>query len=190
MEWRDEGVILSVRKHQETATIVEVLTRAHGRHAGVVRGGASRKMAPHLQAGNQVDVTWQARLEDHLGTFKLEVSQARAAVLMGSRRGLAGLGAVTALCQALLAEREPQAALYQATCVLLDLIAEDGPWPPVYVRWELALAEALGFPLDLSRCAATDQTEDLIYVSPKSGRAVSRTGGAGWEDRLLPLPGF
>ncbi|MEM9268459.1 MAG: DNA repair protein RecO, partial [Pseudomonadota bacterium] len=84
MEWRDEGVILAVRKHQETAAIVELLTADHGRHAGVVRGGTSRKMTPHLQPGNRVDVVWQARLEDHLGTFKLEVTQARAATLMGS----------------------------------------------------------------------------------------------------------
>ncbi|MEM6467360.1 MAG: DNA repair protein RecO [Pseudomonadota bacterium] len=190
MEWRDEGVILAVRKHQETAAIVELLTAGHGRHAGVVRGGISRKMTPHLQPGNRVDVVWQARLEDRLGTFKLEVTQARAATLMGSRRQLAGLGAVTALCQALLAEREPQGALYRATSVALEVMAQDGPWPPVYVRWEVALAEALGYPLDLSECAATGATEDLVFVSPKSGRAVSRSGGQGWEDRLLPLPGF
>jgi DNA repair protein RecO (recombination protein O) len=186
MDWRDEGVILALRPHGEHAAIIEVFTRGHGRHAGVVRGGASRRMAPHLQPGTQVAATWSARLSDHLGAFTIEPVKSRAHILQ-DRLALAGLTSVCALAQLALPERAAHPALWDITVALLD--AMDGPgWTSAYLRWELRLLEELGFGLDLSACAVTGATTGLAFVSPKSGRAVSRTAAGDWADRLLPLP--
>ena len=186
MDWRDEGIVLGVRRHGETSTILDVLTAAHGRHAGVVRGGTSRKIAPLLQPGADLDVTWRARLEEHLGTFTVEPRKSRSA-LMTDRRALAGLNAVTGLLLFALPEREAHGALYRRTGALLDMMGESPFWPIAYVRWEMALLEDLGFALDLSVCAVTGATEGLSYVSPRSGRAVSEAGAGDWAERLLPL---
>ncbi len=185
MEWREEGLLLAVRRHGESAAIIEVLTEGHGRHAGIVRGGGSRKMAAILQPGAQLDATWRARLEHHLGTFTVEPLKSRAH-LMGDRLTLAGLNALTALLSYALPEREAHATLYRQTLTVLDMM--DGEfWPLAYLRWELSLLEELGFGLDLSQCAVTGAETDLTYISPKSGRAVA-TGGAGdWADKLLPF---
>lgn len=188
IEWRDQGAVLRVRTHGESAAIVEVFTESHGRHAGVVRGGAGRRMAPVLQPGAQLDVTWRARLEDHIGTFTVEPLRSRAASAMGSRQALAGLNAVTALLSFSLPEREPHPALYRRSLTLLDLLGHEEAWPLAYLRWELALLEEMGFGLDLASCAVTGTRDDLAYVSPRSGRAVSRGGAGDWADRLLPLP--
>ncbi len=188
MEWRDQGILLSARRHGETSAIIEVFTPTHGRHAGVVRGGTSRKIAPILQPGAQLDLTWRARLEDHIGAFTVEPVRSRAATAMGGRLSLAGLNAVTALLRFALPEREPHLPLYRRTEALLDLLGQDALWPLAYLRWELALLEELGYGLDLSCCAVTGSVEDLAYVSPKSGRAVSRAGAGEWAARLLPLP--
>ncbi len=185
MEWREEGLLLAVRRHGESAAIIEVLTEGHGRHAGIVRGGGSRKMAAILQPGAQLDATWRARLEDHLGTFTIEPLKSRAH-LMSDKLTLAGLNALTALLSYALPEREAHATLYRQTVTVLDMM--DGEfWPLAYLRWELSLLDELGFGLDLSRCAVTGAETDLTYISPKSGRAVA-TGGAGdWADKLLPF---
>lgn len=188
MEWRDHGILLSQRRHGETSAIIEVFTEAHGRHAGVVRGGASRKIAPVLQPGAQLDVAWRARLEDHIGTFQVEPVRSRAAAAMSGRLALAGLNAVCALLAFCLPEREAHGGLYRRSEQLLDLLGQDDVWPLAYVSWELALLEEMGFGLDLSACAVTGATDDLIYVSPKTGRAVSRAGAGDWADRLLVLP--
>ena len=188
MEWREEGFLLSARRHGESAAILEVFTPDHGRHAGVLRGGASRKMAPHLQPGTQLDVTWRARLEDHIGAFTVEPVRSRAATAMASRRALAGLNAVCALLQFCLPEREAHGALYRRSEQLLDLLPQQDLWPLAYLNWEVALLDALGFGLDLTKCASTGTTEELVYVSPKSGRAVSRAAAGVWADKLLPLP--
>ncbi|NNE89860.1 MAG: DNA repair protein RecO [Silicimonas sp.] len=187
MEWREEGVLLARRLHGENAAIIEVFTENHGRHAGIVRGGAGRKLSPVLQPGTQVDVSWRARLEDHLGTFTVEPVASRAATLMGDRKTLAGLNALTALLSFALPERETHAALYHRTLALLDMMGESPFWPLAYVRWELFLLEELGFGLDLGRCAVTDRSDNLVFVSPKSGRAVSRVGAGEWADKMLPL---
>ncbi|MEO6300028.1 MAG: DNA repair protein RecO [Paracoccaceae bacterium] len=187
MEWRDEGALLTMRVHGESAAIIEVFTAAHGRHAGVVRGGGSRRMAAVLEPGTQVQVTWSARLDEHLGVFVVEPLVSRAAIL-GDRLALAGLNAVCALLHVALAERDPHAALWVKTVALLDMLAAGADWPKVYLRWELDLLEELGFGLDLSSCAVTGSREDLAFVSPKSGRAVSRGAAGEWEARLLPLP--
>ncbi len=188
MEWRDEGILLTTRRHGETSAIIEVFTSAHGRHAGVVRGGTSRKIAPVLQPGAQLDVTWRARLEDHIGSFTVEPLRSRAAAAMGDRLALAGLNAVTALLAFALPEREAHAALFTQTERLLDLLGQGELWPLAYLRWEVLLLEEMGYRLDLGACAVTGTTEDLVYVSPKSGRAVSRDAAGDWADRMLPLP--
>ena len=188
MEWRDQGILLSSRRHGETSAIIDVFTPSHGRHAGVVRGGASRRIAPVLQPGAQLDVSWRARLEDHIGAFTVEPVRSRAAVAMGDRMAMAGLNAVTAMLAFCLPEREVHAALYSRSERLLDLLGQGELWPLAYLRWELALLEEMGFGLDLSSCAVTGAREGLAFVSPKTGRAVSQQGAGEWADRLLPLP--
>ena len=189
MEWRDQGILLATRKHGESAAIIDVLTPDHGRHAGLVRGGAGRRMAPVLQPGAQLDLTWRARLEDHIGTFTVEPLRSRSATVMSDRFALAGLNAVTALVVFALPEREAFAPLFARTEALLDLLGQGALWPLAYLQWELALLEELGFGLDLSTCAVLgDAASDLSFVSPRSGRAVSKAGAGAWAERLLPLP--
>lgn len=188
MEWRDQGILLSTRRHGETSAIIEVFTPEHGRHAGVVRGGTSRKIAPILQPGAQLDVTWRARLEDHIGSFHVEPVRSRAVAAMGGRIALAGLNAVTGLLGFCLPEREPYPQLYQRSEQLLDLLGQEDVWPLAYLRWEMRLLEEMGYALELDACAVTGSQESLMYVSPKTGRAVSRDAAGAWADRLLPLP--
>lgn len=188
MEWRDQGILLSSRRHGETSAIIEVFTPEKGRHAGVVRGGTSRKIAPILQPGAQLDVLWRARLEDHIGSFQVEPVRSRAASALNDRLSLSGLNAVTALLSYCLPEREPHPVLYHQSEQLLDLLDQPDIWPLAYLRWELRLLEEMGYALELDRCAVTGQEHDLIYVSPKSGRAVSGGAAGAWADRMLPLP--
>ncbi len=188
MEWRDEGILLTTRRHGENSAIIDVFTPRHGRHAGVVKGGTSRKLAPILQPGAQLDVSWRARLETHIGSFSVEPKRSRAAQVMGSRLALAGLNSVVSLCTFCLPERQEHTALYTQTERLLDLLGQDDLWPLAYMKWEMSLLEDMGYGLDLSSCAATGATEGLGYISPKSGRAVSEKGAGDWVDRLLPLP--
>lgn len=185
MEWREDGILLRVSPHGESSAIIEVFTEGHGRHAGIVRGGASRKMAATLQPGTQLDVSWRARLEDHLGTFTAEATQSRAS-LMSDRKTLAGLNAMTGLLSFALPEREPHSALYRQTLSVLDMM-NGNFWPLAYLRWELSLLDELGFGLDLTSCAVTGGQQNLIYVSPKSGRAVAADAAGEWQDKLLPL---
>lgn len=188
MEWRDQGILLSTRRHGETSAIIEMFTPEQGRHMGVVRGGTSRKVAPHLQPGAQLDVSWRARLEDHIGSFAVEPVRSRAAAAMGDRLALAGLNTVTAMLSFCLPEREPHRGLYQRTEMLLDLLGQGDLWPLAYLKWELNLLEEMGYGLTLDACAVSGTAEGLIYVSPKSGRAVSEKAAGEWADRLLPLP--
>ncbi|NRB35233.1 MAG: DNA repair protein RecO [Rhodobacteraceae bacterium] len=188
MDWTDHGILLSTRRHGENAAIIEVFTEAHGRHAGVVRGGASRKIAPILQPGAQLHVAWRARLEEHIGAFTVEPLRSRAAVALSGRMTLAGLNAVCGLLRFCLAERDPHPGFYKRSEALLDLLGQDEIWPLAYLQWELALLEETGFGLDLTSCAVTGRDAGLVYVSPKTGRAVSRDGAGDWADRLLPLP--
>ena len=184
MEWRDQGILLAVRKHGETSAILEVFTPTHGIHAGVMRGATSRKIAPILQPGAQLDVQWRARLEDHIGSYSVEPLRSRAAMVMQDRQALAGLNAVCALLVHSLPEREPHPALYERTEALFDILDETELWPLAYLRWEVALLEELGYGLDLDECAVTGKTQDLIYVSPKTRpcRIARRGGGLGRPD--------
>lgn len=188
ISWRDDAAILAMRPFGESSAIIEVFSASHGRHAGVVRGGASRKIAPLIQPGAQVMVTWTARLDGHLGSFTVEPVRSRNAAAMADRLSLAGLNAVCALLLMVLPERESHPLLYQRSIALLDLLGQRAVWPLAYLRWELALLEEMGFGLDLSACAASGVNEDLAFVSPRSGRAVSRDAAGVWADRLLPLP--
>lgn len=189
MEWTDEGIVLSVRPHGETAAIAEVLTRAHGRHLGLVHGGRGRTRRPILQPGNHVAAQWRARLSDHLGTLTLDLKHPYAAELLDARHGLAGLECLTTLAR-LLPERDPHPSLFEVTLFVLGFLGEDAVWPALYARWELALLEELGFGLDLSACAVTGANDYLAYVSPRTGRAVSMAAAGPYADRLLPLPGL
>src|SRR5689334_23105452 len=192
MEWSDDAIVLSSRAHGETGAILELLTRDHGRHNGLVRGGASRRVKPILQPGNSVHVQWRARLEEHLGSFTCELARARAGELMDSRDGLAGLNAFTAMTVAAMPEREAHAAVFRGGEILLDaMMSEDAAhWLPLFVRWEVGLLDELGFGLDFSECAATGVKYDLAYISPRTGRAVSRDGAGIYASRLFELPKF
>lgn len=189
MEWRDEGIILGVRRHGETSAIVEAMTRAHGRHLGLVRGGRSRKQQPVLQPGNRVELVWRARLDEHLGLYQVEPAELHAARLMGSAIGVYGLQTLAAHLR-LLPERDPHPAMFETLSVVLRHLDEPDSVGELIVRFELMLLEELGFGLDLSECAATGSRENLAYVSPRSGRAVSAQAGAPWGDRMLALPAF
>lgn len=190
IRWRDEGILLAARRHGESGAVVQVLTREHGRHAGLLRGGGGKRRRGELQPGNDVVVEWQARLAEHLGTWNLDVVRPRAAALMADPRALAGLTAACALAELTLPERQPQPAVHDGLHVLLEALTDMPDWPVLLVRWELGLLQALGFGLDLSRCAVTGGETDLVFVSPRSGRAVSRAGAGRYADRLLPLPAF
>lgn len=191
MNWSDEAIVLGVRAHGETAVIAELFTRRHGRHFGFVHGGRSRRLRPVLQTGNQVDVTWKSRIADQLGAFTVELARGFAAEAMASAdpARLAALSSMATLAR-LLPERAPHPALFEVSLFVLGFLDDDSVWPALMVRWELALLAELGFGLDLASCAATGNNDHLIYVSPKSGRAVSASAGEPYKDRLLALPGF
>ncbi|WP_316976428.1 DNA repair protein RecO [Shumkonia mesophila] len=189
MEWTDEGIVLSARKHGETSAIVTLLTRAYGRHAGLVRGGAGKAARGILQPGNRVEAHWRARLAEHLGTLTCEMTHAFAAAVLDDAARLAALSSACAIAEAALPEREPFPSVYDGLLALLGAIEND-VWPVAYVRWELGLLTQLGFGLDLSECAATGRNDQLAYVSPKSGRAVSLAAGEPYKGRLLALPAF
>jgi DNA repair protein RecO (recombination protein O) len=189
MQWSDEGIVLSVKPHGETAAVVDLWTRAHGRHLGLVHGGRSRRLRPILQAGNHVDAAWKARLADQLGSMSVEMRRAFAAETLDDAPALMALSSITTLTR-LLPERDPHPNLYEITLFVLGFLNDATVWPALLVRWELALLDELGFGLDLSQCAATGTNDQLVYVSPKSGRAVSASAGEPYRDKLLALPQF
>jgi DNA repair protein RecO (recombination protein O) len=189
MQWTDEGLVVGVRPHGESSIILELLTEQHGRHLGIVRGGRSRRLRPALQLGNRLAATWRARLDDHLGNFTVELLSARAGTLMEGAAGLYGITYLSALAR-LLPERDPHPVTADAADIVAQHIGDPLLGPIMLARFELHLLAELGFGLDLSECAATGTREDLVYVSPKSGRAVSRAAGAPWADRMLALPAF
>lgn len=188
MEWQDQGVVLSTRRHGETSAIVEIFTESHGRHAGVVRGGSGRRLGPVLQPGTQVAVAWRARLEEQLGSFTVEPLRSRSAGVLSDRLALAGLNAICGLLAYGLPERMAYLGIYERTVDLMDLLSATPAWPLAYLQWEMALLTDLGFGLDLSCCAVTGVTEGLVYVSPRTGRAVTALGAGEYADRLLALP--
>ncbi|GAB1715916.1 MAG: DNA replication and repair protein RecO [Nitrobacter sp.] len=189
MEWTDDGIVLGVRRHGESSAIVELLTRGHGRHLGLVRGGAGSRMRPLLQPGNSVSALWRARLDEHLGTYALESTRMRAATLLAASHAAYGVTHLAALAR-LLPERDPHEDIFEMLERTLDDFDTADEAAIHLIRFELAMLSELGFGLDLSVCVATGATADLVYVSPKSGGAVSRQAGEPWRDRLLRLPSF
>jgi DNA repair protein RecO (recombination protein O) len=190
MQWTDEGIVLGVRRHGETSVILELMTRARGRHLGLVRGGgANKRLRGVLQPGNSLRATWRARLDDHLGNYAVEGINLRAAGFLAAAHAVHGVTHLAALCR-LLAEREPHARIHGALEEILDALDDPAAVAPMVAQFELAFLAELGFGLDLSSCAATGTTEDLIYVSPRSGRAVSRAGGEAYREKLMRLPDF
>lgn len=190
MEWRDTGFVLAARRHGESGVIVELLTPGHGRHAGLVRGGQSPKMRAVLQPGNEVLAVWRGRLAEHLGMLTCELLKAHAARFLDDPDRLAALASATAIVAAALPEREPQPDVFASFEALLGALDSGGDWRARYVGWERDLLAALGFGLDLGRCAVTGVTTDLAYVSPRTGRAVSHAAGLPYHDKLLALPDF
>ena len=189
MEWRDEGIVIGARKHGETSVIVELMTRAHGRHLGLVRGGRGKRLSPVLQPGNSVEAVWRARIDEQLGMYVIEAGRARAGRIMASAAALLAITWLGAMLRCL-PERDPHEGLYEALLLVAEQLDAPEIAPALVVRFELAVLSDLGFSLDLTQCAATGVTEDLPWVSPKSGRAVSRAAGEPYKHRLLALPGF
>jgi len=190
MEFEDAAFVLTARAHGESGAIVELLTERHGKYAAHVAGGGSRKMKPFLQAGTPVTARYRARVSDQLGSAALEPAGEGPAALFDDKLALAGLSAAAAVAAGALPEREPHPGAYLAFEALSRALAHPEIWPAVFVRFEAGLLEELGFGLDLSKCAATGATDDLVYVSPRTGRAVSRGAGEPYRDRLLSLPPF
>jgi DNA repair protein RecO (recombination protein O) len=189
MQWTDEGIVIGVRRHGEASAILELMTREHGRHLGMVRGGFGTRMKPILQTGNSVSASWRARLDEHLGNYTVEPMRQRASNYFGSSHAIYGVTHLAALMR-LLPERDPHEGLFNIFERILDGL-EDATWAaPMVARFEMQILTELGFGLDLDQCAATGVTGDLIYVSPKSGRAVSRSAGEPYADRMLRLPAF
>ena len=187
MEWRDEGLVVGVRKHGETSAILDLFTAERGRHAGLVQGGRSRRLRPLLQPGNSLVATWRARTEDQLGTFVVEPLRLRAGEMMGSATTLHALNHLCALLR-LIPEREAHAGLHGAVELMLERIDEPRVFAVALVQFELQVLADLGFGLDLARCGATGRTDDLAFVSPRTGRAITREAGEPYRHRILPLP--
>jgi DNA repair protein RecO (recombination protein O) len=190
MQWRDAGFVLAARRHGESAVIVELLTREHGRHAGLIRGGQSPRLRAVLQPGNEVAAMWRGRLAEHLGSIVCEPVRAHAARILDDADRLAALAAAAAVISASLPEREPHPDVFSSFGDLLETLDSGMEWPARYIGWERDLLAALGFGLDLGRCAVTGIATDLAYVSPRTGRAVSRAAGLPYHDKLLELPEF
>jgi DNA repair protein RecO (recombination protein O) len=189
MQWTDEGIVIGVKRHGEANAILELMTREHGRHLGLVRGGYGSRLKPVLQAGNTLSASWRARLDEHLGNYTVEPLRQRASDFFGASHAIYGVSHLAALMR-LLPERDPHADLYSVFEEVLDRLEDPALAAPLVVRFELLLLAELGFGLDLEQCASTGARGNLIYVSPKSGRAVSREAGEPWADKMLRLPAF
>ena len=189
MQWADIGIVLGARRHGETSAVVELMTPEHGRHLGLVRGGSGSRHKPMLQVGNLVSATWRARLDEHLGYYVIEGTRLRAATVLASSHAVYGVTHLASLAR-LLPERDPHQDIYDMLERTLEDFDDIGEAAAHLIRFELAMLAELGFGLDLENCAATGETDELIYVSPKSGGAVSRAAGDPWRDRLLRLPAF
>lgn len=190
MQWQADGYVLSVRRHGEASAIIEVLTRDHGRRAGLVRGASGKRLRGLLQPGNLLQLTWRARLSEHLGMFAVEEMTSNVAPLLDDPLALSGLlGACSILCLTL-PEGEEQQSIFEAFAVLIDNLLLPEIWPALFVRLEIGVLRELGYGLDFSQCAATGETVNLTHVSPRTGRAVSSQAAEPYLDKLLPLPAF
>jgi DNA repair protein RecO (recombination protein O) len=189
MEWIDEGIVLSSRPHGESAAVVTLLTASHGRHAGLIPGGQGRTARPTLQQGNRVQAKWRARVVDQLGTYTFELTSAQSALWLDTPEIIALISSACAVTEASLPERQPLPGIYAGLATLLSLQDAD-LWAPIYIKYEMNLLQALGYGFDLSQCAVGGGVENLAYISPRTGRAVSREAGMPYHDKLFPLPSF
>ncbi|AGA64654.1 DNA recombination and repair protein RecO [Liberibacter crescens BT-1] len=189
MQWQDNAIILGLRVYGEKSIILEVITSHHGRHFGLVRSGQSRFMKAVLQPGNLVSVVWRARLINSLGEFRVEMLEQRAARLMGSALSLYGLQSIILLLR-LLPERDSFPEVYEMFTVIIQYLDNSKVIGKLFIQFEIAVLKNLGFGLDLTKCAVTGTKNDLVWVSPKSGCAISRTIGQAYAKKMLVLPSF
>ncbi|MBV8061874.1 MAG: DNA repair protein RecO [Alphaproteobacteria bacterium] len=189
MEWIDEALVLSARPHGENAAVVTLLTATHGRHAGLVSGGQGVRAQPLLQPGNVVQAKWRARLSEHLGHYTLDLMANHTARWFDVPEVLSVIASACAVTEASLPERQPMPGIFAGLQALFQLTDPD-LWGVAYVKWEMEILRALGYGLDISKCCVTGETENLAYVSPRSGRAVSLEAGRSYHDRLFPIPSF
>ena len=193
MDWSDEGIVLTARPYAESSAVLILLTREHGRHAGLVKGVTSPRMRGLLQPGNRLDATWSARLSEHLGSFRVELRRSHAPDMFDDPLKLSGLAAAASIAERCLPEREPHLAVFEGFLALMTTMEQSdlgSAWIAAFVQWELGLLAELGFGLDLGTCAVTGSNDDLTHVSPRSGRAVSASAAEPYIDRLLKLPDF
>ena len=189
MEWQDNGIVLSLKNYGERSGLLEVLTLEHGRHLGIVRDIRSQYRKGSLQAGNTLQLNWRARISEHLGSFTFDVVESRAAKIMNNKLALVGLQTLVAYTN-ILPERESVGSLYKALSIVLDSMSSNNDWLELLIKWEMGFLAELGFGIDISKCVVSLETDNLIYVSPKSGKAVSKQIGNPYKDKLLKLPSF
>lgn len=188
MNWTDEGLLLSVSPYGEKAAIIQVLTQGKGLHAGVIQNAFSKKMSSVLQPSSQLYLNWSSRLEEHLGSYKVDLLRSRADILLVNKLALDIFNSISSLCLSILAERDPIPVLYEKTVNFLDQIVIKKKWEFLYLDWELQLLTSIGYGLDLNKCVASGSTENLFYISPKSGKAVSKEKGFKYDKKLLRFP--
>ena len=188
MNWNDEGLLLSVNPHGERSAIIQVLTKTKGLHAGIIQNAFSRKMSSTLQPSSQLHLIWSSRLEEHLGSYKVDLLKTRADIFLGNKLALDMFNSLSSLCISTLAERDPMPEFYEITVKFLDQIVSKKKWEFLYLDWELQLLTSIGYGLDLKKCVASGSTENLFYISPKSGKAVSKEKGLKYHKRLLRFP--
>ena len=188
MNWTDEGLLLSVNPHGEKSAIIQVLTRTKGLHAGIIQNAFSRKMSSTLQPGSQLHLNWSSRLEEHLGSYKVDLLKTRADIFLGNKLALDVFNSLSSLCISILAERDPMPEFYKITVKFLDQIVNQANWEFLYLDWELQLLTSIGYGLDLKKCVATGTTDNLFYISPKSGKAVCKEKGLKYDKKLLRFP--
>ena len=188
MNWTDEGLLLSVNPHGEKSAIIQVLTRTKGLHAGIIQNAFSRKMSSTLQPSSQLHLNWSSRLEEHLGSYKLDLLKTRADIFLGNKLALDVFNSLSSLCISILAERDPMPDFYKITVKFLDQIVNQKKWEFLYLDWELDLLTSIGYGLDLKKCVATGTTDNLFYISPKSGKAVCKEKGLKYDKKLLRFP--
>ena len=186
------AIVLSLRVHGEHSAVVRLMTEEHGLQAAYVRGARGRRMRPVLIAGNLVSAVLSARTDSQLPQATVELTHSRAP-LMAEPLPAAAIEWATALTATALPEAQPYPRLYSALDGVLAAI-EAAPsasgWGTALVRYELLLLAELGFGLDLESCAVNGSTDDLVAVSPRSGRAVSAAEAEPYAGKLLPLPRF
>ena len=188
MNWTDEGILLSVNPHGEKSAIIQVLTRTKGLHAGIIQNAFSRKMSSTLQPSSQLHLNWSSRLEEHLGSYKVDLLKTRADIFLGNKLALDVFNSLSSLCISILAERDPMPEFYKITVKFLDQIVNQKKWEFLYLDWELQLLTSIGYGLDLKKCVATGTTDNLFYISPKSGKAVCKEKGLKYDKKLLRFP--